>query len=69
MTIRDARSLIGADVSLTCRNRKGEETIHEVHVFSADFLPLYGPCLVTDDGEVPLDRVVAFELQVERKRA
>lgn len=69
MTIRDARSLVGADVSLTCRNRKGEETLLDVHVFSADFLPLYGPCLVTDEGEVPLDRVVAFEPRLERKRA
>lgn len=61
MTISEAKSYVGSDVSLCWLNRKGEELRADARVFSADFIPLYGPCLVTDAGDIRIDRVVSIE--------
>lgn len=59
MTISEARSFIGSEVELSWRDRKGEELSATTRVYAADFVPLYGPCLLTDAGEIRLDRVVS----------
>ena len=69
MTIQEAKSMIGLEVSIAWRDRKGEEVHQVAKVFSADFVPLYGPCLVTDAGDIRLDRIVSCELVAQRKIA
>ena len=59
MTIGEARSYIGSEVNLTWLDRKGEEHTDVAFVEKADFIPLYGPCLLTDVGEIRLDRIVS----------
>jgi hypothetical protein len=65
MTISEAKSYIGSEVHLTWRDRKGADIHASTRVYSADFVPLYGPCLITDAGEIRLDRVVACELAAQ----
>ena len=69
MTIQEARSFIGAEVALSWRDRKGEELQVSTKLFAVDFVPLYGPCLITDAGEIRLDRVVACLLVEQKKTA
>jgi hypothetical protein len=69
MTIKEARQVVGLDVALTWRDRHGDEFRQMTHVYKADFLPFYGPCLITNEGEVPLDRVVACDPLDQRKIA
>jgi hypothetical protein len=69
MTISEAKSFIGSEVELSWTDRRGEEQHAATRVYSADFVPLYGPCLITDAGEIRLDRVVACQLAAQRKVA
>ena len=69
MTISEAKSFIGKEVALTWSDRHGDENHVVTVVYSADFVPLYGPCLITDAGEVRLDRVVSCQLMAQRKVA
>ncbi|HWA82953.1 MAG TPA: hypothetical protein VG820_05950 [Fimbriimonadaceae bacterium] len=59
MTITEAKSFIGSEVELSWRDRRGEELCSTTRVYAADFVPLYGPCLMTDAGEIRLDRIVS----------
>jgi hypothetical protein len=61
MNIQDAKSFVGMPLRLTWTGRKGDEQTDLVYVFNVGFVPLYGPCLITDKGEIRLDRVVHFE--------
>ncbi len=61
MNIQEAKSFIGSPLRLTWTGRRGDEQSDLVYVFNVGFVPLYGPCLITDKGEIRLDRVVAFE--------
>ena len=69
MTISEAKTYIGQEVALCWNDRKGEPVEAVTHIYSADFVPLYGPCLITDAGEIRLDRVVSCELLAQRKIA
>lgn len=69
MTISEARSFVGSDVALSWHDRKGEELHVLTTIYSADFVPLYGPCLITDAGEIRLDRVVSCVLVAQPKIA
>ena len=60
MNIREARSIIGKTVSLTWLDRNGNSLQATTFIHKADFVPMYGPCLFTDEGEISLDRVVKF---------
>ncbi|MBI1756111.1 MAG: hypothetical protein HYR64_03285 [Fimbriimonas ginsengisoli] len=57
MGINDARRLVDRQVFVCWRNRKGEVLTDTVFVYQVQFVPLYGPCLVTDAGEIHLDRI------------
>jgi hypothetical protein len=61
MNIQDAKTFIGMPLRLTWTGRKGDEQSDLVYVFNVGFVPLYGPCLITDKGEIRLDRVIAYE--------
>lgn len=69
MTISEAKSYIGHEVELCWRDRKGEEICQATRVYSADFVPLYGPCLITDAGEIRLDRIVGCQMLAQRRVA
>ena len=70
MLISEAKSFVGQNVQVAFTNRKGEQLTEFAEVFEVNYVPLYGPCLITDVGEIRLDRVVsceyaaAFELKV-----
>jgi hypothetical protein len=61
MNIQEAKTFVGMPLRLTWTGRKGDEQSDMVYVFNVGFVPLYGPCLITDKGEIRLDRVVRFE--------
>lgn len=62
MLIAEAKELVGNFVNLTYLDRNGQEIADLAEIFDVAFVPLYGPCLITDIGELRLDRVVTVEL-------
>lgn len=60
MLISDAKSYVGQMVEIVFKGRGGTETSDTAEVFDVNFVPLYGPCLITDIGDVRLDRIVSI---------
>lgn len=69
MLISDAKGYVGQVVELTYTDRTGAEIVDTAEVFDVNFVPLYGPCLITDIGEIRLDRVVSCAVYQERRKA
>lgn len=61
MEIREARSMVGQTVHLNWTDFKGESHEGTSQIYKLEFVPMYGPCLVTDFGELHLDRIAGFE--------
>ncbi len=59
MLISEAKAYIGQMVNLVYRDRKGDEISQIAEIFDVGFVALYGPCLMTDMGEIRIDRVVS----------
>jgi CRISPR/Cas system CMR-associated protein Cmr3 (group 5 of RAMP superfamily) len=59
MHFKEAKAFINSRVQLTWTDRKGEELQKEVDLYQVSFMPFYGPCLITNVGEIRLDRVIA----------
>lgn len=57
MLISEAKPLIGQVIDLTYTDRSGQSATQSVEIFDVAFVPLYGPCLITDAGDIRLDRV------------
>ena len=57
MLISDAKKFIGQIVELDFLDRTGATNTEIVEVFDVNFIALYGPCLITDIGDIRLDRV------------
>lgn len=51
---------MGQIVNLVYKDRKGDEIAQVAEVFDVGFVALYGPCLMTDIGEIRIDRVVSI---------
>lgn len=68
MLLSDAKKYVGHFVTLSYRERSGDMTNVDAEVFDIGFVPLYGPCLITDVGEFRLDRVESCA-QVQQQRA
>jgi len=51
MLSSDARAFVGQFVELSYRDRKGDSSSVVAEVFDVNFLPLKGPCLITDVGD------------------
>lgn len=62
MLISEAKTLIGQTVALTYSDRTGSEFTEVTEIYDVAFIPLYGPCMLTDSGEVRLDRVLTYEI-------
>lgn len=69
MLISDAKAFAGQFAMVRYNDRAGNELTEAVEIFDVSFVPLYGPCLITDIGEIRLDRVIACETVVEQQRA
>jgi hypothetical protein len=67
MSIQEAKQYIGKPVQLGWTGRKGDEITDTVYVFNVGFVPMYGPCLITDKGEICLDRIVRHEPEALQK--
>lgn len=61
MTIQEARKLVGQYVVLHWSDRKGNHVQESTQIYKADYVPMYGPCLFTDFGEIHLDKVLTAE--------
>lgn len=59
MLIADAKKLIGQIVDVEFTDRTGSSLVERVEIFDVNFIALYGPCLITDYGDIRLDRVVS----------
>lgn len=70
MLINEAKTLVGKIVDLTFLDRFEAEVTHEVEVYDVTFVPLYGPCAITCQGEIRLDRIISFaESELYKKAA
>ncbi len=69
MLISDAKLLVGQIVSLEYTDRKGDILSDRVEIFDVNFIALYGPCMITDIGDIRLDRVVSAVAIQESKAA
>jgi len=59
MLISEAKTYLGYIVDITYTDRSGKQFCQRAEVFDVGFVPLMGPCLITDAGELRLDRVLA----------
>lgn len=57
MSIKEAKIFAGQWVELEYSDRHGDSVYERAQVFEINFVPLYGPCLITDIGDISLDRV------------
>jgi len=57
MLISDAKAFVGQVVEVRFADRAGKVNTETAEVFDVNFVPLYGPCLITDIGDVRLDRI------------
>ena len=69
MLISEAKPFVGQFINLTYTDRARNEYCETVEVFDVTFVPLFGPCLVTDIGDIRLDRIVCADLASQIKAA
>ncbi len=69
MLISEAKTFVGLVAHVQYRDRAGRDHLELAEIFDVGFVPLYGPCLITDVGEIRLDRVVRCEAQASQKAA
>ncbi len=69
MLISDAKRYIGQIVEIDYLDRTGATHTDIVEVFDVNFIALYGPCLITDIGDIRLDRLSRAEVSTKTKVA
>lgn len=69
MLISEAKPLVGHFVNLSYTDRSNNIYSETVEIFDVTFIPLYGPCIITDVGEIRLDRIVKAEKAASQKAA
>lgn len=62
MLVSEATAFLGKVCDLTLLDRQGHSHTRTVEIFDVGFVPLAGPCLITDSGEFRLDRVKKLQL-------
>lgn len=60
MLSSEAKAYVGQIVQVEHTDREGNTLIQNAELYDIGFLPLYGPCLILDIGEVRLDRVTSI---------
>jgi len=63
MLISDAKNYVGQIVDISYTDRRGSHIDDTVEVFDVTFVPLYGPCIITDIGDIRLDRIHGMAIQ------
>ncbi|GAB4118994.1 MAG: hypothetical protein Fur0036_03400 [Fimbriimonadaceae bacterium] len=69
MLSSDARAFVGQFVELSYRDRKGDTSSVVAEVFDVNFLPLKGPCLITDVGDFRLDWITSVAVTQQARAA
>ena len=69
MLSSEAKAFVGQIVQVEYLDKTGNVYIQNAELYDIGFLPLYGPCLILDIGEVRLDRVQALRAVKESKTA
>jgi hypothetical protein len=69
MLSSEAKAYVGQIVQVEYADKAGNIYIQNAELYDIGFLPLYGPCLILDIGEVRLDRVQALRPVKEAKTA
>lgn len=69
MSINEVRNLVGQTVHIAWYDRKGGTCETDTTLYQATFLPMYGPCVITDHGEIPIDRLILCEPMAQAKAA
>ena len=57
MVLQDARKLKNTEMALRWRDRHGDVQDEDVFIMQFQFVPMYGPCLITSHGEIPLEKI------------
>ena len=58
MLSSEARAYVGRTVNIEYADRTGRTSNETTEVYDLGFLPVGGPCLITDVGEIRLDRIL-----------
>lgn len=58
MLLSEVKKFVGQVVCVSYRERSGAILETTAEIYDIGFVPLYGPCLITDAGEIRLDRLV-----------
>lgn len=66
MSLSEARSYVGKHVRLVWQDRKGQNIEADCYVFSVAFVSVYGPCLITSEGDISLGRIVSCTESAEQ---
>lgn len=59
MLSSEVKSFVGQIVEVEYSDKAGNVYIQNAELYDIGFLPLYGPCLILDIGEIRLDRVTS----------
>lgn len=57
MVVQEARRLTNQEIDLRWRDRDGSLNGEVVFVYQLQFIPFYGPCLITSAGEIHIELV------------
>jgi hypothetical protein len=57
MLSSEVKAFVGQIVQVEYADKVGNTYIQNAELYDIGFLPLYGPCLILDIGEIRLDRV------------
>lgn len=69
MEISTAREFVNRNVNLCWTDRTGSSVSATVFIYEVNFVPFYGPCLITSNGDIRLDRIEACDFAAEGKVA
>jgi hypothetical protein len=69
MLATEAKAFVGHIVQVEHTDKEGNVFIENAELYDIGFLPLYGPCLLLDIGEVRLDRVMSLRSVRELKKS
>ena len=61
MKLIEAKKFVGQTVQLSYADRSGNLHVFVAKVYDVGYLPHNGPCLITSEGEVKLDRIQLLE--------
>ena len=69
MLLSEAKRFVGQYVTMIYRERSGQTVEKVAEIFDIGFVPLYGPCLITDVGEIRLDRLDSMAVLIQQSAA